>query len=99
MIYCSSTSSPVYCSPGKKPNILWLSAEGISAHFGCYGDKNAITPVIDNLASEGVRYSKTFTTAGVCAPCRSGIITGMYQTTLGSHHMRCTATLPDNNII
>ncbi|MCM8524916.1 MAG: sulfatase-like hydrolase/transferase [Lentisphaeraceae bacterium] len=80
----------------KKPNILWLSAEDISAHFGCYGDKNAITPVIDTLASEGVRYSKTFTTAGVCAPCRSGIITGMYQTTLGSHHMRCTATLPDN---
>lgn len=79
-----------------KPNILWLSAEDISAHFGCYGDKNAITPVIDTLAKEGVRYSKTFTTAGVCAPCRSGIITGMYQTTLGSHHMRCTATLPDN---
>ena len=79
----------------KKPNILWLSAEDISAHFGCYGDKNAITPIIDNLAKEGVRYSRTFTTAGVCAPCRSGIITGLYQTTLGSQHMRCTATLPD----
>ena len=79
----------------KKPNILWLSAEDISAHFGCYGDKNAITPNIDNLAKEGMRYSRTFTTAGVCAPCRSGIITGMYQTTLGSHHMRCTATLPE----
>ena len=29
-----------------------------------------------------------------CAPCRSGIITGMYQTTLGTHHMRCSANLP-----
>lgn len=79
----------------RKPNILWLSAEDISAHFGCYGDEKAITPVIDNLAKEGVRYSKAFTTAGVCAPCRSGIITGMYQTTLGTQHMRCSATLPE----
>jgi len=79
-----------------RPNILWLSAEDISTHFGCYGDPNAITPTIDKLATEGVRYTRTFTTAGVCAPCRSGIITGMYQTTLGTHHMRCTASLPDN---
>lgn len=83
-------------SAEKRPNILWLSAEDISAHFGCYGDKSAITPVVDNLAKEGVKYTRTFTTAGVCAPCRSGIITGMYQTTLGTQHMRCTATLPND---
>ena len=77
-----------------RPNILWLSAEDISPHLGCYGDANAITPHLDKLASEGTRYTHTFTTAGVCAPCRSGIITGMYQTTLGTHHMRCKAVLP-----
>ncbi|TWT69299.1 sulfatase-like hydrolase/transferase [Crateriforma conspicua] len=79
-----------------RPNILWLSCEDISPHLGCYGDPNAITPNIDQLAKEGVRFSHAFTTAGVCAPCRSGIITGMYQTTLGTHHMRCTAKLPDD---
>ena len=78
----------------KLPNILWLSAEDIGPHFGCLGDPHAITPNIDRLAAEGVRYTRTFTTAGVCAPCRSGIITGMYQTTLGTHHMRCSAQLP-----
>ena len=78
------------------PNILWISAEDISSHFGCYGDEDAITPTIDKLATEGVLYSKAFTTAGVCAPCRSGIITGMFQTSIGGHHMRCTATLPEN---
>ena len=81
-------------SPGR-PNILWLSCEDISPHLGCYGDPHAITPHLDQLAREGVRYTHAFTTAGVCAPCRSGIITGVYQTTLGTHHMRCTATLPD----
>jgi len=80
----------------KRPNILWISAEDISPHFGCFGDPNAITPSIDALAETGVRYKRCFTTAGVCAPCRSGIITGCYQTTLGTHHMRCKAILPDH---
>ena len=78
----------------QRPNILWLSAEDISPQLGCYGDPHAITPHLDKLATEGVRYTHAFTTAGVCAPCRSGIITGMYQTTLGTHHMRCQANLP-----
>ncbi|MEW4563510.1 sulfatase-like hydrolase/transferase [Bremerella sp. JC770] len=80
----------------QRPNIVWLSCEDISAHIGCFGDRHAITPNIDQLATQGIRYTNTFTTAGVCAPCRSGIITGMYQTSLGSQHMRCTATLPDS---
>jgi len=82
-------------SAGQRPNILWLSAEDISPHFGCYGDPHAQTPRIDQLASEGIRYTRAFTTAGVCAPCRSGIITGLYQTSQGTQHMRCTATLPE----
>lgn len=80
----------------RRPNILWLSCEDISPHLGCYGDPHAITPNIDQLATEGTRYLHAFTTAGVCAPCRSGIITGMYQTTIGTHHMRCTSTLPES---
>ena len=90
---CLSCSS-LLAVETSRPNILWLSAEDISPHLGCYGDANAITPHLDQLAEQGVRYTNAFTTAGVCAPCRSGIITGMYQTTLGTHHMRCTATLP-----
>jgi len=77
-----------------RPNILWISCEDISPHLGCYGDPHAITPHLDQLAREGVRYSHAFTTAGVCAPCRSAIITGMYQNSIGTHHMRCNATLP-----
>lgn len=83
-------------SQAARPNILWLTCEDISPHLGCYGDPHAITPHLDALAQEGVRYTHAFTTAGVCAPCRSGIITGMYQTTLGTHHMRCQATLPSH---
>ncbi len=81
---------------GDRPNILWLSCEDISPHLGCYGDPQATTPVLDQLAKEGMLYKNACVTAGVCAPCRSSIITGMYQTTLGTHHMRCKARLPDH---
>jgi N-sulfoglucosamine sulfohydrolase len=77
-----------------RPNILWLSAEDISPHLGCYGYPNAKTPNLDALATEGTRYTHAYTTAGVCAPSRSGIITGMYQSTLGTQHMRANARLP-----
>ncbi|MGJ8696290.1 MAG: sulfatase-like hydrolase/transferase [Verrucomicrobiaceae bacterium] len=79
-----------------RPNILWLSAEDINDHFGCYGDPHAITPHLDQLATEGVRYTNAYTAAGVCAPCRSTIITGMYQTTIGTMHMRSSATMPES---
>ena len=86
---------PVGGDEAERPNILWLSAEDIGPHLGCFGDPHAVTPHLDRLATEGVRFTHAFTTAGVCAPCRSGIITGMYQTSLGTHHMRCRAKLPD----
>jgi len=87
---------PVLTLPAAdRPNILWLSAEDISPHLGCYGDPHAITPHLDRLAEEGTIFTHAFTAAGVCAPNRSSIITGMYQNAVGTHHMRCDAKLPD----
>jgi arylsulfatase A-like enzyme len=77
--------------PHKQPNILWISTEDLSPHLGCYGDPVAKTPNIDKLASQGVRYLNVFTTAAISAPVRSGIITGMYQTSIGCMHMRTTS--------
>jgi arylsulfatase A-like enzyme len=72
----------------KRLNILWISLEDTSPRFGCYSDTIARTPNIDRLAAEGRRFPLAFSTAGVCAPSRSAIITGMYQTSIGTHHMR-----------
>lgn len=69
-------------------NILWISCEDMSPRLGCYGDMTVPTPNIDRLAREGIRFSNAFCTAGVCAPSRNAIITGMYQTSTGGHNMR-----------
>jgi arylsulfatase A-like enzyme len=80
--------------PLRQPNILWISAEDISAGtLGCYGGL-ARTPRLDALASHGLRFDAAFSAAPVCAPSRCAIITGMMPTTLGALPMRCKATPP-----
>src|SRR5690606_8183037 len=71
-----------------RPSILWLSVEDMSPWLNCYGDSTVPTPNIDRLAREGVRYDTAFSTAGVCAPSRCAIITGMYQTSVRSEERR-----------
>ena len=77
-----------------RPNILWISCEDISPNLGCYGDTYARTPNLDKLASEGVRFDRAFTHAGVCAVLRSGMITGVYPVSIGSQHMRSNIVTP-----
>ncbi len=75
-------------SRAAQPNILWFIVDDMSANFSCYGEKLIQTPHVDRLAREGTRFSRAFVTAPVCSPCRSALITGMYQTTIGAHHHR-----------
>jgi uncharacterized sulfatase len=77
-----------------RPNILWITCEDISPDLGCYGDAYAHTPNLDRLAKQGTRFTRAFTVYGVCAPSRSCIITGMYPTSIGTHHMRCKGVPP-----
>ena len=79
---------------GKRPNIVWISAEDMSPTLGCYGDTYADAPTLDAFAAQGVRYENAFTHAPVCAPARSGIITGMYPNTIGTSWMRCKGMPP-----
>ena len=76
------------------PNILWLSAEDHGPHLGCYGDKYAETPNLDAFAKNSLLYLNAISTAPVCAPARTTIISGMYAPSLGAHHMRSEAARP-----
>jgi arylsulfatase A-like enzyme len=71
-----------------RPNVLWLIAEDLGTELGCYGGTQVWTPNIDRLAAEGVRYTHAYTTAPVCSPSRSALMTGMYQITIGAHNHR-----------
>ncbi len=74
--------------PPRRPNILWIIAENISLDLGCYGEPLVSTPNVDWLSATGVRFTRVYATSPVCAPSRSALMTGMYQTTIDCHHMR-----------
>jgi arylsulfatase A-like enzyme len=76
------------------PNILWLTFEDSSPHLGCYGDKNAVTPNLDALAHRGMRYKTAWSNAPVCAPARTGIISGRWAPSDGAEQMRSEVPLP-----
>ncbi len=75
-------------APAERPNILWLIGEDMGPDLGCYGTPLMRTPNLDRLAAEGARFDLCFTTAPVCSPSRSALITGMYQTSIGAHQHR-----------
>ncbi|GAB3163803.1 sulfatase-like hydrolase/transferase [Telluribacter humicola] len=75
-----------------RPNIIWITCEDMSPeHLASYGSKLTRTPHTDRLAAEGIRYTNTYSISGVCAPSRSSLITGMYQTSIGTQNMRTLA--------
>lgn len=60
-----------------KPNILILMSDNQSwNHLGCYGDRVIKTPVIDELAKNGVRFTNAYCSAPSCAPARAAMLTG-----------------------
>ncbi|MEM9237641.1 MAG: sulfatase-like hydrolase/transferase, partial [Verrucomicrobiota bacterium] len=70
-----------------RPNILWIFVEDLSPYIGCYGDpvNKGHTPTLDRMAAEGVLFTRAFVSAPVCSASRSAIITGVMQTTTGTH--------------
>lgn len=83
--------TPESPSADARPNIVFLVVEDLSPRLGAYGDPVAATPNIDRLATEGITYTNVFVAAGVCAPSRAALITGVHQQALGAQHMRTSS--------
>ena len=79
-----------------QPNILWITSEDNSSHWiGCYGNEQAQTPHIDNLAADGILFEHAYSNAPVCAVARATILMGAYSPTMGTQHMRSRHPIPE----
>ncbi len=68
----------------KKPNVVVLfSDQQRWDTLGCYGQKLPISPHLDRMAAEGVRFELAFTCQPVCGPVRASLQTGKYPTQVG----------------
>mgnify|MGYP003347818915 CR=1 FL=1 len=57
--------------PDRRPNIVWVIVDDMSANFSCYGEKTIATPNVDRLAAEGTLFRNAFVTAPVCSDRKS----------------------------
>ena len=71
----------------KRPNILLIAIDDLRPELACYGADHIISPNIDELASNGVLFSKAYTQQAVCAPSRNTLMTGMRPDGLGIHDL------------
>jgi len=71
----------------EQPNIIFIMSDDHAAHaIGSYGGRLSelnLTPNIDRLASEGIRFENAFCNNSICSPSRASIISGQYTQTHG----------------
>ena len=61
-----------------KPNILLIVSEDNGPELGCYGDRFARTPHLDQLAEDGILFRRAFVPQAGCSQSRAGFLTGLY---------------------
>jgi choline-sulfatase len=68
---------------GPRPNVLLLmSDQHKRSCMGVAGDTVAVTPNLDRLARQSVRFTSAYCNNPICAPSRASLLTGLY-----SHHL------------
>src|SRR5918993_489461 len=61
------------------PNIVIIFADDLGyGDLGCYGSPTISTPHLDQMATEGLRFTDFYSAAEVCTPSRAALLTGRY---------------------
>jgi len=81
----------------KRPNIVFIVADDLGyADLGCYGGREAVfgpvSPVIDGLAANGIKFTQGYSNSPVCSPTRFALMTARFQ-----YRLRGAAEEPINS--
>jgi len=79
------------------PNILLIMADDLGwMDLHCQGNERLVTPALDQLASDGVRFTNAYAAAPVCSPTRAALMTGKAPARLGiNNHISGRDFVPD----
>jgi arylsulfatase A-like enzyme len=80
-----------------RPNIIFIVADDLGfADLGCYGGRDAkfgkVSPVLDQLATNGIKFTQGYSNSPVCSPTRFALMTARYQ-----YRLRGAAEEPINS--
>lgn len=89
-IICLCASSCGGAKQSAPPNIVLIMADDLGIRdLGCYGSDYYRTPNLDQLAEQGMKFTRAYTASHVCSPTRASMLTGRYP-----HRVRITDALP-----
>ena len=72
--------TPALAAKSTKPNIIYIMCDDMGyGDLGCYGQQHILTPNIDRMASEGMRFTQAYAGAPVSAPSRACFMTGQHS--------------------
>jgi len=64
----------------KRLNIIFIVADDLGyADLGCYGGRAPVSPVLDSLAANGLKFTQGYANSPVCSPTRFALMTARYQ--------------------
>jgi iduronate 2-sulfatase len=63
-----------------KPNILFIAVDDLRPELGCYGAKQVISPHLDKLAGQSLRFDRAYCQVPVCGASRASLLTSILPT-------------------
>jgi arylsulfatase A len=70
----------------RPPNFIVIFADDLGyGDLSCYGNPTILTPNLDKMAAEGMRFTQFYVGAGICTPSRSALLTGRLAIRTGIH--------------
>ncbi|NJN26501.1 MAG: sulfatase [Cyclobacteriaceae bacterium] len=86
LLFLFFSNAPLQAQPSaQSPNFVIIIGDDISwDDLGCYGNPVVKSPNIDQLASEGLKFTNTYLTASSCSPSRCSIVAGRYPHNTGA---------------
>lgn len=84
LLTLSSISTTNSWAQSTQPNVILMMADDLAYDdLSCYGSDRIQSPILDKMASEGIRLTSFYAGASVCSPSRMALLSGAYPARLG----------------
>ena len=89
LVFCvasvlATAGRDAFAEPPEKPNVIIIYTDDQGTlDANCYGSKDLITPSIDRLAKQGVRFTQMYAPSSICSASRAGLMSGRFPARAG----------------
>ena len=83
----------------KKPNVLFIAIDDLKPILGCYGNDFALTPTIDQFASQGTVFRNAHCQFPVCGGSRASLMTGLRPEAVGVMDLKTSMRAKNRDVV